>query len=203
MTKVAVMPKQVDHEQRRREITDAVWRIASTQGLEGVSLGQVAAAAGMSKGLVQHYFRSREEMLLHATRRLRERVEERVAAQLDAAASTPRAVLRALLVALLPTGVDGRTEALVANAFFLRALKDPAIAARFREGDALLREAMAAQLRAAWEAGHLTVGLQPAREADVLLAMVSGLSQAVLLGHLSADNALSAVDGQLDKLLSR
>ena len=55
---------------------------------------------------------------------------------------TPRAMLRAVLAALLPMDEDSRTEALVANAFFIRALKDSAVAARFREGWQRLKDAV-------------------------------------------------------------
>ena len=186
------MPKKVDHEQRRREITDAVWRIAAADGLEAVSLGQVAAAAGVSKGLVQHYFGSREQMLACATRRLRERVEARVAAQ--AAPGTPRAALRALLLGLLPADDASRTDELVAQAFFLRALKDPAIAERFQAGHALIADAIADRLRA------LPGDLDVPTEARILLALSTGLATALLLGQLTPAEAEAAVDRQLDRL---
>jgi AcrR family transcriptional regulator len=188
------VPKQVDHEQRRREITDALCRIAAASGLEAVSLSQVAAEAGVSKGLVQHYFRSRDEMLVYATGRLRESVERRIAARAG------DATLRNLLASLLPTGEQARTESLVANAFFIRALKDQAVADRFGKGDALLREAVAARFSSAQQAGALAAELDPVQETDILLAMVAGLSQSLLLGHHTAETALAALDHQLARL---
>jgi AcrR family transcriptional regulator len=188
------VPKQVDHEQRRREITDAVCRIAAAGGLEAVSLSQVAAEAGVSKGLVQHYFRSRDEMLVHATGHLRESVERRIAARAG------DATLRNLLAALLPTDEEARTESLVAHAFFMRALKDQVVADQFSKGDALLREAVAARFCSAQEAGALAAELNPVQETDILLAMVAGLSQSLLLGHHTMDTALATLDHQLARL---
>ncbi|WP_228000234.1 TetR/AcrR family transcriptional regulator [Nocardia australiensis] len=188
------MPKQVDHEQRRRELTEAVCRIAAASGLEAVSLGQVATEAGVSKGLVQHYFRSRDEMLVYATGYLREGLERRIAARAGGA------TLRNLLAALLPTDEEARTESLVANAFLIRALKDQAVADRFSRGDALLREAVAARFSAAQEAGELAATLNPMQETDILLAMVAGLSQSLLLGHHTPASALATLDHQLAKL---
>ncbi|AHH99069.1 TetR/AcrR family transcriptional regulator [Kutzneria albida] len=190
------MPKQVDHEQRRREIAAALCRLASERGLEGVSLGEVAAEAGVSKGLVQHYFRNKDLMLSYATGYLRERVEQRIAARTADAPAGPRAALRAALLALLPLDPDGRTESLVANAFLFRALKDPAMAERFREGHALLRDAVAGWVEAAYPTGHAN----PAQEADLLLAVVSGLADAVLLGHHTSEAAVAILDRQLDRL---
>src|SRR5690606_40101098 len=65
------VPKRVDHEERRRLIAAAGRRIAADRGLEGVSLGEVAAEAGISKGLVQHSFPSKDAMLRCATGTLR------------------------------------------------------------------------------------------------------------------------------------
>jgi AcrR family transcriptional regulator len=198
--KAGEVPKQVDHEQRRRVITEALWRIASAHGLEAVSLGQVAAEAGVSKGLVQHYFRTKDQMLLHATGHLRERVERRIAARVDTVRPTALATLRATLAALLPVDDDSRTESLVANAFFIRALQDPDLAARFRDGNAKLRDAVAEQIRAAMDSAELADDLDPNQEADILLALVSGLGEALLLGHHTARHALSTLDHQLARL---
>ena len=50
------MPKKVDHEERRRRITDAVCRITLRGGLNAATFRTIAAEAGMSAPLVQHYF---------------------------------------------------------------------------------------------------------------------------------------------------
>ncbi|MFI9380591.1 TetR/AcrR family transcriptional regulator [Kutzneria sp. NPDC052558] len=191
------MPKVVDHEQRRREIVEALWRIASTQGLEGVSLGEVATEAGVSKGLIQHYFRNRDQLLAHATGYLRERVERRIAAQVDTAPRNARGILRAILAALLPVDENSRTESLVANAFLVRAHNDPVLMARFRDGHAQLRDAVASSISAAQRDGELVADLDPVLAADVLLALVSGLGEALLLGRHTPEAALSILDHQL------
>ncbi|MFC4854918.1 TetR family transcriptional regulator C-terminal domain-containing protein [Actinophytocola glycyrrhizae] len=183
------MPKRVDHEERRRLIAAAVRRIAADRGLEAVSLGEVAAAAGISKGLVQHYFPTKDAMLRHATATLRDHVEDRVTTD-----------LRDTVVALLPLDDASRDQALVANAFLMRALKDDEIAERFRTGHAQLCAAVAAMVAAAQADGTLSAGLDPAREADLLLAVVAGLGDAVLLGHRSPQEAIALVDHHLSRL---
>ncbi|GHE88056.1 transcriptional regulator [Amycolatopsis deserti] len=190
------MPKRVDHEQRRQLIAAAVRRIAADRGLEAVSLGEVAAEAGISKGLVQHYFPSRDAMLRYATRTLRDRVDDRLR---TGQAGLPG--LRAALIALLPLDDESRTEALVANAFVVRALKDPEIAERFRLGHAQLRDAIAAMITAAQADGDLHTDLNPIREADLLLALVAGLGDAVLLGHRTPAEVISLVDHHLSRLM--
>jgi hypothetical protein len=48
------VPRFADHDQRRRQIAEAVWRPAAPRGLEDVTLWQVAAEAGVSMRLVQY-----------------------------------------------------------------------------------------------------------------------------------------------------
>ncbi|MGH3910171.1 MAG: TetR/AcrR family transcriptional regulator, partial [Pseudonocardiaceae bacterium] len=60
------MPKRVDHRARRTQIADALMRVAATKGLQAVSLRHVAHEAGVSAGMVQHYFRTKDEMMTFA-----------------------------------------------------------------------------------------------------------------------------------------
>lgn len=63
-----VMPRVVDHEQRRREIAYGVLVVVAQGGIAAVSLRSVAKAAGVSMGRVQHYFASKDELVQHACR---------------------------------------------------------------------------------------------------------------------------------------
>ncbi|MEV0400050.1 TetR/AcrR family transcriptional regulator [Actinoallomurus sp. NPDC050550] len=196
------MPKQVDHDQRRRQIAEALWRISADRGLEAVSMREVAAEAGVSIGLVQHYFRDKNDLVGFAVGRLRERIEERVRRSVASTPPphTPRRLLRAVLVALLPLESEGRTESLVGIAVFIRALGDPDLAATYRRGQALLVTAVADQIRAGVRDGELRPDLDAETEADILLALVSGLTTTLLLGHGSADQVLNTLDHQLARL---
>ena len=97
------MPRQVDHQERRRHIGQAVLRLISTHGLEAASLRNVAAEAGVSMGTVQHYFDDKQAMLDFAQQYNHERATERIP-RLIAEIPEPRtfrAMLRAVLVDLL------------------------------------------------------------------------------------------------------
>src|SRR4030095_7790842 len=80
------MPKVAYHEERRAERCAAVWRLASREGLEAVTVRRVAEEAGWSTGAVVHYFSDKEELLLFAFRTLADRVGRR----LGGAAVCPR-----------------------------------------------------------------------------------------------------------------
>lgn len=72
------MPKIVDHDQRRRELADALWRIVASRGPAGVSIRSVAAEAGWSPGALRHYLPTREELLLFAMDLSEARAVERI-----------------------------------------------------------------------------------------------------------------------------
>ena len=57
------MPKRVDHEVRRKQIAEALVRIAGQRGLHAVGMRDVAAEAGISLRLVQYYFQTKEKLL--------------------------------------------------------------------------------------------------------------------------------------------
>ncbi|WP_433701635.1 TetR/AcrR family transcriptional regulator [Nocardiopsis sp. CA-288880] len=72
------MPKIVDHEQRRRELAEALWRVIAASGPAAVSIRSVAAEAGWSPGALRHYFQTREELLVFAMNLSEDRATERI-----------------------------------------------------------------------------------------------------------------------------
>ncbi|MET7864686.1 TetR family transcriptional regulator C-terminal domain-containing protein [Micromonospora taraxaci] len=188
------MPKKVDHQERRTLIADALMRVAADQGLEAVSLRHVAAAAGVSAGMVQHYFRTKDEMMAFALSVVRERSQVRVT---DAVARLgenppPRLLLRTLLAALLPLDEHTRDDGRVALAFLAYTAVRPAAATGLREGTRQLTE---------FVAGVLPAGRGDAAAAG-LLALMEGLGVYLLGGQYTAEQALGALDAHLDLLFS-
>ena len=58
------MPKIVNHDQKRKVIAEAAWKIIESDGIEKASIRRVAAEAGMSPGALRHYFSTKDEMLI-------------------------------------------------------------------------------------------------------------------------------------------
>lgn len=196
------MPKQVDHEARRQQITEAVCRLAARQGLEAVTLRHVAAEAGVSMGLVQHYFTTKDEMLLFAFHATSARVEQRIATAVAALPDPPdtRALLRTLLVAMLAIDDDSRAEAPLWVAFLARAVVEPSLASPLSESGKALADFVGAQLRQAHQAGALPADVDPEREASSLLALVDGLMVHALIDQDSAEEALLTLDYHLGRI---
>lgn len=53
---------------RRKQLLMAVRRVLGSEGYDGVTMKSVAAAAGVSYGLLHYYFKNKEEMLVAAMR---------------------------------------------------------------------------------------------------------------------------------------
>jgi TetR/AcrR family transcriptional regulator, transcriptional repressor of bet genes len=198
------MPKQVDHEERRRQIAEAVCRLAGRQGLEGVSLRHVAAEAGVSMGLVQHYFSTKDQMLLFTFQTLSEHVEERIS---EAAAALPqptrpKAVLRALLKELLPLTEQARAEVPIWTAFLARAIVEPSLATPLREGGSVMREFIAGQIREAQQADEADAGLDPHQEAATLIALADGLMIHAMIEQDRAETTLATLDYHIDRIFT-
>jgi AcrR family transcriptional regulator len=186
------MPKKVDPEERRRLIADALMRVAAEQGLESVSLRHVATQAGVSAGMVQHYFRTRDEMMTFALAIVRERSQQRVAEAVAGLSGepTPRLLLRTMIVALLPLDDQTRDNGRVALAFLAYTAVRPTAAAALRGDNAELVDFIA---------GMLTVP-DPVGAAASLLALMEGLGIYLLGGQYTPERALQALDAHLDLL---
>lgn len=79
---IARKPKSLRWErrpdERPQELLEAALRVFAARGYHNTRLEEVAAAAGVTKGAVYHYFANKEELLLRALEEYQERVFGRV-----------------------------------------------------------------------------------------------------------------------------
>ncbi|MFD0888211.1 TetR/AcrR family transcriptional regulator [Streptosporangium algeriense] len=190
------MPRKVDHHERRELLADALMRLAATRGLEKVSLRHVAAEAGVSAGMVQHYFRTKDEMMTFAFDMVTDRIRDR--SQAEVTSATPRELVRSLLLQVLPLDETRWLENHVMLAFLAYAAVKPSIVSGLRESAAEMRMFLAAQLRAAG-----ADGVDPDRAAAGLLALVDGLGLQLLSRQYAEEDAVAALDAQLTLLFGR
>jgi AcrR family transcriptional regulator len=194
----------VDHDERRRQITDALLRIASTRGLQAVTMREVAAEAGVSVRLVQYYGTDKATLLglglAELAARLDRRVRERAAAL--GTGLPPRAVLGVVLGSVLPTDEQSRADRRAWAAYYAVVLTDPASVRAASSPPDALEAFLAGQLERARVAGGLAAGVDPRREAVGLLAVTNGLADAVLGGQHDAATALAVLDAHQDRLVT-
>lgn len=107
------MPKTVDHDERRRLIAQATWRVINRDGVRAASVRAVATEAGLSTGSMRHYFDDHASLLLFAARHSLELMAQRVFAHLAAPDADPRTSIRAVLEELLPLDAQRTAESTV------------------------------------------------------------------------------------------
>ncbi|MER5932126.1 TetR/AcrR family transcriptional regulator [Streptomyces sp. NPDC002054] len=181
------MPRVADHDERRLQVAAAVRRLIAAEGLTGVTVARTAAEAGISVGLVQHYFRNKDEMLLFTYGHVLERIEHRVTALIARSESIGTRIEHIVLDALsesMPLDDERRQEWRVALAFTGRAADEPRLSevkvAALNRTRALLVQA----LTNAKECGEVAPETDSAREAARIAAYAEGLT-----AHLYADPA--------------
>lgn len=197
------MPKKVDHEKRRRRITDAVCRITLRGGLGAATFRQIAAEAEMSVPLVQHYFATKAELLETTQRHVGERSTARLLEWIDRTDGSAREVLGAFMKSFMPSDEESRTAGLMYIALYNEAVVSTAPqgangAKKGTEAETmaeLLLNTILAQLAR----GPLQKGVVADTEAQLLTALTTGLGQYVLLGTIGLTEAYAAIDYHLDR----
>jgi AcrR family transcriptional regulator len=169
------MPKIVNHEARRGELAAAVWRLASRDGLDSLTMRRVAAEAGWSTGALAHYFDDKDELLVFAFQTVADRVGRRI---VKAAEHTrdPLELVRTQLVEGLAIDAERRAEVRVWFAFLGLAETKPRLAKAGRDAYRLWRERVAKTLAAAQHQGLVDPAVDPKREAAALIALVDGIA---------------------------
>jgi TetR/AcrR family transcriptional repressor of bet genes len=196
------MPKQVDHAARRREIAEAVVRLVTAKGVDAASLRTVAAEASVSMGAVQHYFTTKDEMLLFALEYgnglLAERIQKTIA---EGGAPSQREAFRLLCMMLLPLDSDGRAGARLWAAMIARGCVDEPTRRLATEAYANLTAFVTRCLT------DLGIGREPAEPVNVagsarrLVCVIEGLRWPVLFGTYTEQEALKVLDAELDQIL--
>lgn len=184
---------------RRREIAEAVWRIAAERGLPAATVREIAAEAGVSPRVVQYHFTDKHHLLITALELLHRenerRARERIATLREA--TDPRVLLRATLEELLPLDEQRRMSLRVLTAYYAQSLTDPALAAVFLHAGGPLEELVAGLITAA----GARPSIDPAREADLLVGGVSGLGLDLLHRRRSLADVRRTLDYHLERVL--
>jgi len=117
------MPKIVDHVQRREEIALVACQVVAKHGLEKATMARIAKAAGYTTGMVAHYYRSKQEIILAALRLMLIRIEARLVRE----RSNASANLRTALSETLPLDEARATECAFWMAFWSQVPSDKSL----------------------------------------------------------------------------
>jgi len=184
---------------RGRSVLEAVIAIAAERGLEHVSVREVAAAAGVSIGTVQHYFPTKELMLAAAYGEVVDRIRTRVGALRIGA--DVRANIGSVLRELLPLDEQRRAETRVYLIFAAAAATTPALAEIQQSVLTELHGALAEAFAAAWGGSATPAQCRLAAHAAIALSDGLALHAMTTRGWLAARQLTGAVDLVLGALL--
>ncbi len=196
------MPKIVDHEERRREVADAVLRLVARQGVTGVTLNDVAAESGWSRGVLTHYFGSKGELLEAALRH----GMRTIAANLQAAAAQPqvRRAIGGALEEILPLDERRLAFSRVYLSFMAEAIVAEHLRGYFTFNHDAWRTAVSAMIERGIHEGCIAPSVRPVTAAETLAALTEGLRMRALFDErLSPRRQRAHLAGWIDAVLPR
>ena len=197
------MPKHVDHDQRRREIAAAVARLAATEGLQGITFREVASEAGVSVSLVQHYFGTKENLLVRTLNIRSEAMGERILARLDDLSPRPGRSNGCEPSPQPSSPTTTRAAPRCCSTTASRPRPSPTRRSGAQKPSGT-RRTFAATSVTSWRSrsreGQLVDGARPDDEARAILSMILGLSLTVLLDGASPSEAYAVLDAHLARL---
>jgi AcrR family transcriptional regulator len=171
------MPKMVDHDARREEIAQALWRVVRRDGMRAASVRTVAAEADWSAGAVRYYFPDQAGLIRFAMNLVARRVETRISA-IQPEGSITDIVLR-YLEEVIPLDEERKAEFDVWLSFVAQALAESG-AEGLRELLGPVQDGLRGLCRSLVtglsQSGALREGASIDLEAERLHALIDGLA---------------------------
>ncbi|MDB6013741.1 MAG: betaine aldehyde dehydrogenase [Gammaproteobacteria bacterium] len=170
------LPRDEVEEARTRQLIDVTIDSLAEVGFVGSTLAQIASRAGVSPGLVAHYFGDKDGLLEATFRTLSRRISERVKLRF-ATAHTPRGRIQAVIDANLAAEEFDKRTGTAWLAFWGQVL----------HLDGLKRVQTVYQRRMLSNLSHALQKLMPAVEARSLAAMIAAMIDGVWLRAALSD----------------
>jgi AcrR family transcriptional regulator len=172
------MPAPGDHDARKAEVSEAVWRVLATHGVGGLTLRAVAAQLDATTGLVSHYFPTKRALLHHARDLAEERTTNRPRLP------TPNALgiesLRGALLDVLPLSAEMVDMSRTWVSFWGAAIADVGLGANERLRYARWRSTLRGHVVAAQAERDLTRSMTP----DELVMIVASFAHGLVVQSL-------------------
>ena len=184
----------------REAIIGAAAAAIARSGVRGMRIEEVAAAAGVSPGLLYYHFDSRAGLVRAALERASEQAPStRLAA--DPAGENGYSSLEAALLGELDDDEAVRQAAIVWGEVSASAVFDPELQGAVRKVTEDWRARVAAGIRVGIADGSIDAGINPDQSADVLISLVDGLCTRWLTGALPRDQARRLLSEALGQTL--
>ena len=176
------------NENAREALIQAAIALLGSPRPPAMPLREVAEAAGVTTGAIQHYFGNRQGLLVAAVDRQTERLVERLTSVADTHPAGHPDRLFMLLMQLLPLNEERTRETRLLTAFERSASEDPTMTAEFAHRYRRLIDMVRGEL--------------PGGDADaaLLLWVTYGAGADLLLGVATPESAVSGIHRMLGML---
>ncbi|WP_433329149.1 TetR/AcrR family transcriptional regulator [Spirillospora sp. CA-294931] len=190
------MPARGDHDARRRDVSEAVWRVLAERGFAGLTLRAVASEMGASTGLLTHYFPNKDALVTYALDLADQRTLDR---ERRTAPAPGMAALRAALLDVLPLDAESAAMNRIWVGSWNRSLSDAALGAREARRYEAWRERLRPHLADARDRGELP----PSTDVDDAVATVASFTHGLVVqalfdpAHFPPERQAALLDGFL------
>jgi TetR/AcrR family transcriptional repressor of bet genes len=190
----ATARRTASRETRRRQLIDATMKCIARKGMGSTTLGDVAKEAGLSQGIVNLHFESKDNLLKETLATLANEYREQFDKTLDRSGPHPADKLLALMELDLRPSICDRRKLAIWFAFWGEVKSRPTYRRMCDESDRYydnVIEDLCAELIA--EGGYRDI--DAATAADALTSMTNGLWQSCLISPRTWDRekAMNAV----------
>jgi AcrR family transcriptional regulator len=194
------MPKEVDHDERREELLEAVWRVIARDGMEGTTIRGIAKETGWSTGVLSHYFADKDEIIASALRLAYERIGARWERKLDGL--TGARALYELVIDNLPLDAERELETRLLMNYWSLMIRGHDRTPRPRRRGPLLIDLLTRLIREGQQAGEIRRDESAPEIAERLLALIDGLSLHSLLNpkRLTRKRQVALIKREFDRL---
>lgn len=196
--------RTASREKRRRQLIDATMKCIARKGMSSMTLGDVAGEAGLSAGIVNLHFESKENLLNETLRFLANEYRVRFDKTLERAGPDPAVQLEAVMALDFKPSICNRQKLAVWFAYWGEVRSQPAYRRICDELDRYYDEVIERLCaRIIEEGGYRNVSAAVASEA--LLSMTNGLWLSCLISPGSWDRAaaMAAVMSYLESVFPK
>ena len=188
---------------RRLEVSEAAWRVIVREGLDRTSMRAIAQEMDCTTGVVVHYFRNKQELILFALHQVAERLQVLMEKAVAERSGCDRLV--AMLSSFLPIDQERQEILRVWVAFLGYAIGREGLMADHQQSAGGLRQVIIQELLMLQDQGDIRADVDPEQEANVLLALVNGLSLDNLIqaDSLSYQQQEAALQRHIERLKSQ
>lgn len=164
------MPKIIDQVKRRAQLAQTAMDVIAANGLQGATLRNIADAAEVSVGILQHNFRTRDALLIAAFEVAVARVEQMV---IDFSGTTKDAIKK-FSIDTLPLDRQRQIEWRVMVAFRAEALSNRILAREQRSRWRKFRQLFKSAIEQGVNSGKISKKVDPENASYAILCAIDG-----------------------------